>query len=131
MSPAPFDVTAGLILDGSSFFKIQKEDPKLLKYKVGIGGEILVNENLNNIHVLDLQYLPNAPAVARLDILKKIGTRFGFLVQNDSSPRYKGISSNCRILEKPVISPGGKGFADSVWKILMIDYTDSYLDLVK
>ncbi|PTM48112.1 hypothetical protein CLV95_1099 [Leptospira borgpetersenii serovar Javanica] len=43
IAPIPFDVTAGLILE-DKFLKIQKEDPKLVKYKVGIGGEVLTNK---------------------------------------------------------------------------------------
>ncbi|EMN59822.1 hypothetical protein KHM19_21370 [Leptospira borgpetersenii] len=89
IAPIPFDVTAGLILE-DKFLKIQKEDPKLVKYKVGIGGEVLTNKNLNEVHSLELQYLPSAPAVAKLDLLKKAGTRFAILIQNKSAPKYKG-----------------------------------------
>ncbi|WP_061216222.1 hypothetical protein [Leptospira santarosai] len=128
LTPAPFDATAGLILE-DKFLKIQREDVKLQKYKVGIGGEVLTNKNLNEVHSLELQYLPSAPAVARLDLLKKIGTRFAILIQNKSAPKYKGMSSNCKILEKPNVEIGTKGFATSIWKILMVDYIEAYLSL--
>ncbi|UMQ59866.1 hypothetical protein [Leptospira interrogans] len=128
LTPAPLDATAGLILE-EEFLKIQKEDAKLVKYKVGLGGEVLVNENQNEVHSLELMYLPSAPVVAKLDLLKKAGTRFGILIQNKSAPKYKGVSSNCRILEKPNVEIGTKGFGNSVWKILMVDYTEVYLSL--
>ncbi|EMO26207.1 hypothetical protein LEP1GSC170_1488 [Leptospira interrogans serovar Bataviae str. HAI135] len=130
LTPVPVDVTAGLILEGSSFLKVTKEDPKLIKYKIGIGGEVLVIDGVNDLNILDLQYLPNAPAISTLEILKKIGTRFGLLIQNDSSPKYKGMSSNCRILEKPNLDIGKSGFSNLPWKILLLDYSDVYLNSV-
>ncbi|WP_061244833.1 hypothetical protein [Leptospira noguchii] len=124
--PTPLDIAAGLVLE-DPFLKIQKEDPKLIKFKVGLGGETLLNENINNVHSVELYYLPSAPAVSELDLLKKAGTRFGILFQNNSSPRYKGMASNCRIVEKPPLAVGVKGFGTLVWKILMADYIEIYL----
>lgn len=130
LTPIPVDVTPGLILEGSSFLRVAKEDTKLLKYKVGIGGEVWVDNSISDVNILDLQYLPNAPAISTLEVLKKTGTRFGLLIQNDSSPKYKGISSNCRILEKPNLDIGNKGFSNLAWKILLLGYNEVYLNSV-
>ncbi|WP_061246165.1 hypothetical protein [Leptospira interrogans] len=130
LTPAPVDVTAGIVLEESSFLGVTKEDPKLLKYKVGIGGEVWVGDSVKDVGVLELKYLPNAPAISTLEILKNTGTRFGLLIQNDSAPKYKGMSSNCRILEKPNLGIGNKGFANLAWKILLLGYNEVYLNSV-
>lgn len=130
LTPVPVDVTAGIVLEESSFLGVTKEDPKLLKYKVGIGGEVWVDDSVKDVGVLELKYLPNAPAISTLEILKKTGTRFGLLIQNDSAPKYKGMSSNCRILEKPNLGIGNKGFANLAWKILLLGYNEVYLNSV-
>jgi hypothetical protein len=49
------------------------------------------------------------------------------IFQNNSSPRYKGIASECRFIEKPSIKLGQKGFDDFVYKILMTDYNEVFL----
>ncbi|WP_061241537.1 hypothetical protein [Leptospira interrogans] len=130
LTPVPVDVTAGIVLEESSFLGVTKEDPKLLKYKVGIGGEVWVDDSVKDVGVLELKYLPNAPAISTLEILKKTGTRFGLLIQNDSAPKYKGMCSNCRILEKPNLGIGNKGFANLAWKILLLGYNEVYLNSV-
>lgn len=73
LTPVPVDVTAGIVLEESSFLGVTKEDPKLLKYKVGIGGEVWVDDSVKDVGVLELKYLPNAPAISTLEILKKPG----------------------------------------------------------
>ncbi|UML79158.1 MULTISPECIES: hypothetical protein [Leptospira] len=130
LTPVPIDVTAGIVLNETSFLGVAKEDPKLLRYKVGIGGEVWVDDSVNDVRVLELKYLPNASAISTLEILKNAKTRFGILIQNTSSPRYKGISSNCRILEKPNLGVGNQGFANLPWRILLLGYSEVYLNSV-
>lgn len=126
LTPLPVDVSGGLVLSGN-FFELTKVVPSLVNYKVGLGGETLVSESFNDVHILTLTYLASAPIVFTLDALKKVKTQFGILIQNNSAPRYKGIASECRFIEKPSIKLGQKGFEDFVYKILMTDYNEVFL----
>lgn len=123
--PLPIEITEGLILE-DSFLTIEKANKELVKHKVGLGGEVLINENFDPVHYLTLNYLPSAPAVVELGLLQKAKTQFGVVIQNNSAPKYKGVASECRILNKPDVSIGTIGFKDSVFKILMTDYIETY-----
>lgn len=126
LTPVPVDVSDGLALAGN-FFELTKAANNLVNYKVGLGGETLISENYNDVYVLQLTYLPSAQIVFTLDALKKAKTQFGILIQNNSSPRYKGVASECRFIEKPSLKGGQKGFEDFVYKILMTDYNEVFL----
>lgn len=125
LTPIPIDGRAGLILD-VSHISIEFVGKSAVNYKVGLNGEVLISENLNSVCVLTLKYLPNAPSVAALDLLKKAKTQFGIFINNSSSPSYKGMASECRILEKPSVDIGTNGFDNISYKILMTDYLDIY-----
>lgn len=124
ITPAPIDITNGLVLDDG--INIEKQSADLVSNTVGLGGEVLTSEISNDVHILTLKYLPSAVAVGQLSALKF--TSFGIAISNSSEPKYKGIASSCKILNKPDIGISAKkGFSDSVWKILMTDYMESYL----
>lgn len=99
----------------------------LVSYSVGLGGETLVSENLNGVHTLSLSYLPSAEITLKLDILKKLKTQFGIFINNVSSPGYKGMASECRIIEKPKVHIGTIGFKDFSYKIVMTDYVEIFI----
>jgi hypothetical protein len=127
ITPIPISIIEGLVLE-NSFLSIEKE-AKHVNYKVGLGGEVLVSENFHGIHFLDLNYLPNSPSVLEIDILKKIKTQFGVLIQNNSAPKYKGIASECRVLEVPSTGIGTEGFSNKKFRILMTDFIEVYLPI--
>ncbi|UOG40793.1 hypothetical protein [Leptospira noguchii] len=126
-TPSPVDITPGLVIDGD-FFSVEKENKDEVTTRRGTRDESYSTNSIqDSSRIITLKYIPSAPAVSELDLLKKAGTRFGILFQNNSSPRYKGMASNCRIVEKPPLNVGVKGFGTSVWKILMADYIEIYL----
>ena len=125
ITPIPLEISEGLILQ-ETFMSIEKLTKDLVGHKVGLGGEVLVNEKYDMIHTLTLTYLPTAPAVVELGLLEKLKTQFGLMIKNNSAPRYRGFASECRILNKPDIAIGIGGYKDLVWKIIMADYVDAY-----
>lgn len=124
--PYAIDITGGLVLKESSVV-IERQNRDLVKVKSGLGGEVLISENIENIHILTLEYLPTATAVYQLGLLQKSKTQFGIYIKNDRAPKYKGIASECRILDKPKIAIGTSGFSDTAYKILMTDYIEAFL----
>lgn len=125
LSPAPLDLLTGLVLE-DSFVSVKKES-KNIGYKKGLGGEVLVSELFDSIHLLELKYLPNSPIVYKLHSLKILKTQFGITIQNNSAPKYKGVASECRFLENPGLQIGTSGFNDLELTILMTDYVDVFL----
>lgn len=123
--PFPLDVLDGLVLE-DSFLTIKKES-RNIGYKKGLGGEVLVSEILDNIHTLELNYLPNSSVVPKLNALRVAKTQFGIAIQNNSAPRYKGGASECRFLDTPDTKIGTIGFDDLKFNILMTDYIGAYL----
>lgn len=123
--PAPLDILNGLVLE-ESFLNIKKQS-KNIGYKVGLGGEVLISEILDNVHTLELNYLPNSSIVSTLNAIRSAKTQFGIIIQNNSAPKYKGISSECRFMDTPDISIGTDGFHDTKFNILMTDYIGIYL----
>lgn len=123
--PFPFDALEGLVLE-DSFLNIKKES-RNIGYKKGLGGEVLISEVLDNVHLLELTYLPNSPAIVKLTGLRIAKTQFGMTIQNNSSPKYKGAASECRILDTPDTKIGTVGFDDLKYTILMTDYLGVYL----
>ncbi|HMV44714.1 MAG TPA: hypothetical protein PK079_25100 [Leptospiraceae bacterium] len=126
LTPFPLDITEGLVLK-DSFLSISPVANNQVNYKVGLGGEVLVSENFNQVHILQIEFIPTAPHIVEIDLLKKAKTQFGILIQNNSAPKYKGTASECRILEKPKIDIGTSGFGDFTYKILMTDYVDVFI----
>lgn len=125
LTPFPINVEDGLALENG--IQIEKKTPELINLNVGLGGEVLISEKFDDIHILTLTFIPSAVAVYKIDLLKKLKTRFGILIKNGTVPKYKGIASNCRVIQKPNIAIGGlPGWNDSVWKIAMIDYLEVY-----
>ncbi|MCB1176521.1 MAG: hypothetical protein KDK36_02975 [Leptospiraceae bacterium] len=125
LSPLPIDLLEGLVLE-DSFLSIKKES-KNIGWKKGLGGEVLISEQLDNVHTLDLKYLPNSPLVFQLNTLKVAKTQFGITLQNNSAPKYKGAATECRFIDTPDLKVGVKGFEDLQFKILMTDYIGVYL----
>jgi hypothetical protein len=123
--PFPVDVLEGLVLE-ESFLNIKKES-KNVGYKKGLGGEVLISEILDNVHLLELTYLPNSPVVTSLTNLRIAKTQFGIALQNNSAPRYKGGASECRFLDTPDTQVGTAGFGDLKFTVLMTDYIGVYL----
>ena len=122
LTPAPVDIVKGLAVE-EEFFNLDKVS-KDIAYKVGIGGEVQINQLQNDIHSLQLIYLPNAPAIYQIGALRKAKTEFGIMIQNKSSPNYKGAASKCRIEEKPSVMIGRNGLKNRTYKIILFDFLD-------
>ncbi|MBK8397430.1 MAG: hypothetical protein IPL26_19625 [Leptospiraceae bacterium] len=125
LSPIPWDLLEGLVLE-DSFLSVKKES-KNIGYKRGLGGEVLISEIFDSVHLLTLTYLPNSPIVYKLHSLKILKSQFGLNIQNNSAPKYKGVASECRFLENPQVKVGTNGFGDLEFQILMTDYVDVFL----
>lgn len=125
LSPFPIDLLEGLVLE-DSFLSIKKES-KNIGYKKGLGGEVLISEQLDNIHILELNYLPNSPLIPELNTLRVAKTQFGITIKNSSAPKYKGVATECRFIDSPDTKIGIKGFDDLKFNILMTDYIGVYL----
>lgn len=123
LTPAPIDISAGI----TGRIAIDKVNKDLIKTKTGLNGEVLISEQYDDMHYLTIAFLPTAPAIYVLDILKKIKTQFGVLVSNNSSPKYKGVASESRIINKPDSKIGDSGFEDLTYKILMSDYNEIFI----
>ncbi len=121
LTPIPQDVTEGMVLS-NSFLSIAPAEKNRVKYKSGLGGEVLISETLNPVHLLTLRYLPDADAVRIFDLLYDAKTQFGVTIQNNSAPRYMGGATNCRFVEFPLPDVGGEGFRDDQYVIIMTDY---------
>lgn len=126
LTPIPLDVTEGMVLS-NSFCVLAYSDKNRVKVKVGLGGEVLISESQNPVHLLTLRYLPGADAVRQFDLLYKARTQFGISVQNNSTPRYKGGATECRFVEYPLPEAGNEGFRDNQYIIVMTDYIGGYL----
>lgn len=126
LTPIPQDVTEGMVLS-NSFLSIAPAEKNRVKYKSGLGGEVLISDTLNPVHLLTLRYLPDADAVRTFDLLYKARTQFGVVIQNSSAPRYKGGATECRFVEYPLPEAGSDGFRDSQYIIIMTDYAGAFL----
>lgn len=124
---APIDITEGLVLD-ESYISIKWEGSDT-KYTEGLGGEVHISHVPSNAAILDLVYLPSSKNVINLDNVNKTRIPFGIVVQNNSSPRYYGVATRCRILNRPDISIERSGFSNSRWAIVMADYIEKYLQV--
>jgi hypothetical protein len=125
LAPLPMDAMDGLVLE-ETYLSVEHIGKNLISHKVGLNGEVLISENLNGVCTLTLKYLPNVSMVSALDWIKKSKMQFAVYISNNSSPKYKGVASECRIMEKPVVGIGTGGFRDYSYKILMSDYIDVY-----
>jgi len=125
LSPVPLDISEGLVLD-ESFLTVVKSEKELVKVKSGLGGEVLISENLNSLYSLDLIYLPNAKANIILEGLVTIGTQFGMLIQCPF-PKYKGVASECRVVKRPDLALRTTGLDDTAWSIIMSDYIGKFI----
>lgn len=126
LTPAPIDISSG-ISERESAIKIDKVTKDLVKTKTGLGGEVLISEQFDDIHLLTIVYLPTSKAVQVFEILRKLKTQFGIVISNNSAPQYKGAASDCRLIGKPDTSIGVKsGFADMPFRIIMTDYIDVF-----
>lgn len=124
--PFPVDMSAGLSIR-DSYLEIAKQDKNRVSAKSGLGGEVLISDVFDPIHTLNLTYLPNTKAVEILETLLVLKTQFGVFIHNDSSPIYKGIASECRIIQAPDTGVGNSGFKNLDYKIVMSDYVGAYL----
>jgi hypothetical protein len=125
LTPVPIDISSGISTDNDSV-KLEKQSKELVKFKTGLGGEVLVSEQFSSVHFLSIVFLPIARAVQILETLRIAKTQFGILINNNSAPRYKGIASECRILNKPDFIQDDSGFKNQTWKFIMTDYLEIY-----
>jgi len=121
LTPVPVSIREGLVLD-STFIDLEKEAEDVTVY-VGLGGEVLVSENPNPVHVLKLEYLPNSKGAIILGGYARLGLAFGITIQA-REPRYKGIASYCRIRRRAGTSISRDGLENHKYQIIMTDYMD-------
>ncbi len=121
----PINITDGLVLS-ETFLSVRQDEPAV-NFVRGLGGEILISDNLDTVAMLELVYVPSSKNVIDLDRAFKSGVSFGMVIQNISSPKYYGVATNCRIINKPDLDIGINGYGNSRWKIIMADYVETYL----
>ncbi|MCX8000787.1 MAG: hypothetical protein N3A69_17870 [Leptospiraceae bacterium] len=125
LTPAPIDVTSGLVLDKTII--IRKQSP-LIYTKVGLGGEVLISEGFSRLTLIELTYLPNAEANKVLEGLVTLGAQFGISISNNSKPKWKALASECRVEKRPDVEITSKNaFQDLTWSIVATDFIQKFI----
>lgn len=128
LTPAPIDITDGLIQEGD-LFESTKETKEESQTRKGLNNESYTTMfSEDKTRELVLRYLPASTAVTTLRALRDNKSVFGIIVKNDSAPKYMLTASNCMIKEDPGTKVNGKsGFADNEFKIRAVDADEKYL----
>lgn len=121
LTPVPISIREGLVMNGT-YIELGRDSDDVNVY-VGIGGEVLVSDNPNPVHILKLEYLPNAKGAIAFGAYARFGLPFGISI-SAKAPMYKGIASFCRVKKRSKTVMKKMGHDDQKFEIIMTDYID-------
>ncbi len=122
---APMDISAGAVID-ADFLKIAKETAEETKIRKGTKNESYIILSVeDNIHNINIMYLPNSSAAKILKAARKGKKVFELYITNNSEPKYKFVGKQCTIAKQPETVVNGKeGFKDYEFEIKCGDGTE-------